>query len=81
MPESHLAACQAWPSVVPPFCPPCCRSSSPLLIPGIGHGGAMTVGYPPNCANIPVFTIVDPTMGNFEAAMAHEFMHVLQFAY
>lgn len=51
------------------------------IIPGIGHGGAMTVGYPPGCTNIPAFMIVDPGMGNFEAAMAHEFMHVLQFAY
>lgn len=51
------------------------------IIPGIGHGGAMTVGYPPGCANIPAFMIVDPGMGNFEAAMAHEFMHVVQFAY
>ena len=51
------------------------------LIPCSGCGGALTVGYPPGCQERPSFMIIDPRFNNLEAAVAHEFMHVLQLTY
>ncbi len=46
-----------------------------------GMGGAFTVAYPPGCQTRPAFMIVEAEHKNLEAALSHEFMHVLQFAY
>ncbi len=47
----------------------------------MGSGGALTVAYPPGCQARPAFMLLEPNHPNIEAAISHEFMHVLQFTY
>lgn|GEM_PF-3739834 len=45
---------------------------------------ALTIAYPPGCSEAPAFMLLRSTMANgkyAEAALAHEYMHVLSFAH
>jgi hypothetical protein len=51
-----------------------------------GSTGALTVTYPPGCTGRPSFVVMDPYFKQTRAnhardALAHEFMHVLQYTY
>jgi hypothetical protein len=50
---------------------------------GIRSGGAATATYPPHCDRRPAFMMIDAELTQYplRVAVAHEFMHVLQFAF
>ena len=56
------------------------------VMPISGATGALTVTYPPGCTGRPSFIVMDPYFKANRAthardALAHEFMHVLQYTY